>query len=217
VSCSQGNNTLTLDPGEDDNDHENEWFRMCRVQNPVAGLYVLRLTNFSNRGGNNGYAVLAHTNGVDSGSSVFPQMFALNYMSIYSNANNATVYLADVQPVHAGKTLVLEFFDPGEADGNTGTMRILPPPGVPATNCSWSATNGNSGSNCTITTTANGNALFNSHWITVNIRLPDANVYNCTTDCFWRVNLQLGNSSHDRTTWTAKVIGNPVHLVPNES
>jgi hypothetical protein len=218
VTCNGGgSNTLELDPEESSATFKNRWGLMCRINTPEAGLYVLRLTNFNNQGGNNGYAVMAHTNGVNGGSTVYPKVFALNYMSIYSNADDATVYLADVQPVHAGKTLVLRFFDPGEADGQSGTMTIVPPPGVPATTCSWTATNGSSNNSCTITTTSGGNALFNSHWITVNIRLPEANVYNCTTDCFWKVNLDLGNSSHDRTTWTANVIGNPVRLVPNQT
>jgi hypothetical protein len=44
--------------------------------------------------------------------------------------------------------------------------------------------------------------------------------YTCTqsangfSGCYWRMNLDL-QTSHDRTTWSARVIGNPVRLVPN--
>jgi hypothetical protein len=38
--------------------------------------------------------------------------------------------------------------------------------------------------------------------------------YTCTTNCWWTMDLEL-NTPHDRTTWEARVIGNPVRLVPN--
>jgi hypothetical protein len=37
---------------------------------------------------------------------------------------------------------------------------------------------------------------------------------NGNSGCYWKMNLNL-QTSHDRTTWAARVIGNPVRLVPN--
>jgi hypothetical protein len=143
-------------------------------------------------------------------------------MSIFTNApsGQATVYIAEVDPIHANKTLELRFFDPGEGSGNAD-MTVVPPPGVTGYSCSWTASdsvppnNTTSGSGCSIQTTQAGPppvALFNGEWITMEIEIPPG--YTCGADCFWKMDLDL-NTSHDRTTWEARIIGNPVKLVPN--
>jgi hypothetical protein len=130
---------------------------------------------------------------------------------------SAIVYIAEVSPIHANKTLELTFFDPGETSG-TGNMTVIPPPGVSGVTCSWTATNAVSpnnptnGSGCTIQTSSGGDSRFNGEWITMEIQIPAD--YTCSSDCFWKMNLAL-QTAHDRTTWEAKVIGNPVALVPN--
>ena len=128
------------------------------------------------------------------------------------------MYIADVHPVHAGKTLELNFYDPGESSGDAW-MEVEAPPGVPIgpNDCPWTATNGNSGTNCRIQTTSGGSALYNGEWIIMRIELPDSASYNCNplVDCFFKMDVDL-NVSHDRTTWEAKIIGNPVKLDPNE-
>ncbi len=207
-----GSCTQTVNSGSSSSTYKNRWYRLCRFT-PAAegGIYVLKLQNGGNGGGNNGYAVLTNTNGQTSSS--FARTYAINDMSIFTNgaSGSATIYLAEVDPIHAGKVLELEFFDPGEGAGNA-SMTVTPPPGVGSVNCVWTATNGQSGSSCSIPTTISGNAQFNSEWITMQIDIPTN--YTCSSDCYWKVNAVL-NVSHDRTTWTARVIGNPVRLVPN--
>jgi len=216
TTCSTGGpNPTTINSGADSGTHLNRWFRLCRFApagGVPAGIYVVKVQNGGNIGGNNGYSIMASSNNISATS--FPRLFAIDDMSIFTNSasGTATVYLAEVEPVHANKTLELSFFDPGEGAGNA-TMTVVPPPGVGTVSCSWTATNGSSGSTCSIPTTISGVAQFNSHWITMEIGIPTN--YTCTTDCFWKMNLVL-NTSHDRTTWKARVIGNPVRLVPNE-
>ena len=213
ATCSTGGpNPTTINSGSASGTHRNRWYRLCRVDNPPAGIFVLKVQNGGNIGGNNGYSIMASANNINATS--FPRLFAIDDMSIFTNSatGSATVYLAEVDPVHANKTLELSFFDPGEGAGNA-TMEVIAPPGTGAISCSWTATNGTSGSSCSINTTVGGVAQFNSHWITMEIGIPSG--YNCTTDCFWKMDLDL-NTSHDRTTWKARVIGNPVRLVPNE-
>ncbi|HSM43425.1 MAG TPA: hypothetical protein VK969_00250, partial [Acidimicrobiia bacterium] len=147
----------------------------------------------------------------------------INDMSIFTNAASgvATVYLAEVDAIHAGKTLQLNFYDPGENfDGSDAFVTVRNPAGnVP--NCDWDShhdngTPGPSGSgSCTMQSTIGGSpptAVFNAHWLNATIEIPST--YSCASDCFWTMNLDMGNSQ-DRTTWAARVIGNPVRLVPN--
>lgn len=218
VACSLGNDTLTVNSGSSSGTYRNRWARMCRISNPTEGIYVLRVSNGgSSIGGNNSYALLVNSDNFNTSNP--PRVYSINEMSIFTNdsSGTATVYLAEVDPIHANKILQLTFYDPGEGAGNA-QMTVLPPPGVSGYSCSWVATDvwpgggPNSGNSCTINSTVSGNARYNGEWITMQIDLPAS--YTCTTDCFWKMELDL-NVSHDRTTWEAKVIGNPVALVPN--
>ena len=216
VSCSTGSNTLTINSESSSSTYRNRWYRMCRINNPVNGIYVIRTQNGGNSiGGNNSFSFLAASNS----TSPLVRIYAINSMSIFTNApsGQAPVYIAEVDPIHANKTLELRFFDPGEGSGNA-YMTVVPPPGVTGYSCTWTATdvtsssNPTSGSGCSIQTTVSGSARYNGEWITMNISIPAS--YTCSSDCFWKMDLDL-NTSHDRTTWEARVIGNPVALVPN--
>jgi len=216
VVCAQGTNNRTVSSGSSSSTYKNRWYRMCRIASPTEGLYILRTTNGGdNIGGSNSFSFLAATNNVSPPARIY----AVNSMSIFTNApsGRATVYIAEVDPVHANKTLQLRFFDPGEGSGNA-YMTVVPPPGVTGYTCTWTATsftlpsNPTSGSGCSIQTTVSNTARFNGEWITMDISIPPG--YSCTTDCFWKMDLDL-NTSHDRTTWEGKIIGNPVRLVTN--
>ena len=219
VTCAQGTNSLNINSGASSGTYRNLWARLCRIQPVTEGIYVLRVSNGgSSIGGNNSYAILADSSNFSMSDPV--RVYSINEMSIFTNDDdgNATVYIAEVDPIHANKTLELTFFDPGETEGD-GTMTIVPPPGVSGYSCSWTATNLHtgpagplSGNTCSIETADNDDSMYNGEWITMQIGIPSN--YTCSTDCFWKMNLDLV-AAHDRTTWEAKVIGNPVALVPN--
>lgn len=225
-------NNLTAVSGCSDNinsaesGYRNQWVKLCRINNPTEGIYILRVANEfgssgNNIGGTNSYALLADS--ASFSTSAVTRIYSLNEMGIFTNDDdgNATVYIAEVDPVHANKILELKFFDPGETDGD-GEMSVVPPPGVTGHSCTWTATNdyadptglvgSTSGTSCSIETSDDGDSMYNGEWVTMQIQIP-AN-YTCSSDCFWKMNLDLV-ASHDRTTWEARVIGNPVALVPN--
>src|SRR5690606_21777360 len=150
-----------------------------------------------------------------------PRVYGMNDISIFANADNATLYLAEILPVHAGKKLILEFFDPGEGNANAD-MTILAARRPNGSNnsgvsCSWISedTDGNqqsSGGSCTLPTTLGGVAQFNNYWVRVTVDIPSN--YDCNPDaadpangCWWKMDMDL-NTPHDRTTWTARVVGN---------
>lgn len=206
---------LELDPEEASGTYKNQWRNLCRINSPTPGIYVLKVTASGNHGGVNGYSIGVATN---PNSNPRPRVYGINDMSIFTNGNSgtATVYLAEVDPIHAGKKLELRFYDPGENTSNAW-VEVKRPDGT-TPQCDWRAedNSGNqtaSGSgNCRIRSTHNGTAQFNGQWLTAVIDIPGN--YNCTTDCFWKMNLDM-SGSQDRTTWTARIIGNPVRLVPN--
>lgn len=193
--------------------YKNQWRTLCTLSGSVApGIYVIRVWTDGNDGGTNQYAVRANTT-----STRNARVYGINDISIFTNqSGTSTLNVAEVEPAHAGKTLELKFYDPGEDDANA-FMTVKNPAGNTAT-CDWVAKNEagttiRSGSgNCRIQT-SDGASFFQGLWVTAQVVIPDA--YTCTTNCWWK--MEIANSQpHDRTTWAARIIGNPVHLVPNE-
>jgi hypothetical protein len=195
----------------------NLWVNLCTLNNPTPGIHVLNVRTTGTGGGTNQYSI-----GVTASPNTAPHVrtYAINDMSIFTNAPSgvATVYLAEVDAVHAGKTLQLNFYDPGENFSGDAWVTVRQPNNA-IPNCNWNSVhdNGTPGPNgsgaCTIQSTIAGTPRFNAHWLNATITIPSG--YSCGTDCYWRMNLDMG-TSQDRTTWAARVIGNPVRLVPNE-
>lgn len=183
-----------------------DWVTLCTIS-PTPGIYTLQIE--TDGGGTfNNFAVRA------------PQataVYGLGDISIYSRVSAGTtrVDLAEIPDVHAGKTLIVGLFDPGDSTGN-GTISVVAPGTVPSS-CRWrvrgTATWTNS---CTIdTVSAGGPSQLNGSWVDWEIEIPGA--YTCTPavgpGCFWSLDFTYSAVAHDRTVWSARVVGNPVRLV----
>ena len=143
-------------------------------------------------------------------------------MVAYANMDAATslFYLAQIEAAHAGKTMVIQLFDPGESSGDA-FLRIKSPDGN-AYNYStfdWTSDDGRSGTGVTqIQTSVGGAAQFNNHLLT--IRIPLASTYGSlgltppgeTEPGWWKIEYQM-NAANDTTTWGVSINGNPVHLI----
>jgi hypothetical protein len=196
--------------------YQNRWRSICTFNGAVPpGIYVLRVRSSGNGSGTNQYSLKATTTGPQ------PRVYGINDMSIFSNnltpGNPSILPLAEIVADHAGKILELSFFDAGDASG-LSHMRVRQPDGT-IPNCNWrsinsSGTQTGSGSGACEwqTTTAGGTAIYNNQWIIAEVAIPDS--YTCSPDCFWEMELAL-TQPNERTTWKARVIGNPVRLVPN--
>jgi hypothetical protein len=213
--------SVTLAPGQQASTYELKWKKLCTVGSVTPGIYVLRVTSSGNTGGTNQFSIAASGSGPTA-----PLVYGLGDMSVMTNTSGtATINLAEILPVHAGKKLVIELYDAGEA--YNGSLSILMPNPAEAnddlmlTDCSWTSVSdagasGPAGSGaCSITTASGGTANFHGHWLRIIVDIPGS--YECT-DCFWKVQYVLSGQTEptDRTTWKAGVIGNPVRLVPNE-
>lgn len=200
------------------------WRRLCRVTTAAPpgggpltpGIYVVRVWTTGNLGGTNQYSLQASV-----GSGPNPKIYGINDISVFTNQPGATgkLNLAEVAQVHAGKRLELRFYDPGEDNGNA-FMTVKMPNGSTA-NCSWysedesgniTTPGGEGGFGPCRIQTSDGNPIFNGQWITATVEIPSG--YTCSSNCWWYMDITL-NQPHDRTTWSARIIGNPVRLVPN--
>lgn len=165
--------------------------------------------------GTNQFSFRAISSAVAGSVSVSPW----ERMRIYANADSAETEfnLVRVAPAAANKTLVLSFFDVGEG-ASSGSVTILPPadsnlPGSIAGCKGTGVTNGNL-SNCSIT----GISSSNYNGQLQEIRIPIPNTYTCQVTsqggCWFRARVSFGSGDvHDATTWTARIVGEPVRLI----
>jgi len=141
------------------------------------------------------------------------------------------LYLAQVPKYYAGKTLELSLWDPGDTSPLSASLSVEPPnpSGWSATPFSYRAatgtTNGNRNNACNSnssggsqvnsvqTSTGASLGLFNGCWLTLDVPIPLN--YNADQNGWWKILYSMnGNgTSNDVTTWTAHIIGNPVHLI----
>jgi hypothetical protein len=149
-------------------------------------------------------------------------------ISVYANGPSTTAdfYLAQVDPVHAGKTMRVTLFDSGEG---ANTLRILDPNGDPASftwstlcnpptppsgSCSGSGTSLDvSGSGAQPYSGLRSTSKYNDRYMTLDIALPANYTGLYGTKTWWKVQYTAGANPTDRTTWSANIVGDPVHLL----
>ena len=172
-----------------------------------------------------------------SSASGSPRIYGLGAMEAYVRLPRNQVsefYLAQIDAVHAGKTVVINLWDPGDTGSLSASLQILKPTGTgftPAafdyqgTAGSTGAASGCSGRSGTgqysVTTNTGGYSLYNGCWLTIEVQLPSD--YSAPVDPasgedgWWKIRYTMGNQSGsgatDLTTWKVDIRGNPVHLI----
>lgn len=170
-----------------------------------------------------------------------PRIYGLGAMEAYvrlPGGQASEFYFAQIDQVHAGKTMEVNLWDPGDTGALSADLEILYPTGnsmqpyLPATftyrgervsNSSGASStcNGQAGTATHVVTNTGGTSLFNGCWLRIEIEL-DPN-YSAPIDPvsgepgWWKIRYRMGGSttsfSTDLTTWQVNMRGNPVHLV----
>lgn len=175
------------------------------------GVYPLRvMVEAGNTQGLNRWSLRTSATGPQ------PRIHGLGDMAIYANVDGTAAdtefFLAEVAEVHAGRNLIIELWDPGDAAGNHSVSILDPDLNIPP--CDWSATTGESGSpaNCDIPTSLpGGGGKFNDHLVTIRIAIPPD--YTCAATCWWKIHYNYPGTTNDTTTWSARIEGNPIRIV----
>ena len=168
-----------------------------------------------------------------------PRVYGLGAMEAYVRlpGGRATeFYLARIEAEHAGKTMVIRLWDPGDTGSLAANLEILGP-GATAYNVTpfnHSARRNSANSyDCSglrgtgvtsVTTNTGGSSLYNGCWLTIEIALPTTySAPHPTSDTvtteggWWKIRYNMsgssGSYSTDLTTWEVEMRGNPVHLV----
>jgi Putative Flp pilus-assembly TadE/G-like len=196
------------------------WEPFCTIPITESGIFPLRVMvddpGSLDQQGLNRWSLRAFTS---SGPS--PRVYGLGDMAIYANVDgkkgDTEFYLTEVSEAHAGKRLVIELFDPGDAKGKHSVEIIDPNGDNPP--CEWKANESagkgkdeGSEKNCDIPTSkSGGGGKFNNWTLTIWIDLPGD--YACGADCWWKVRYNYPDETSDTTTWSAWIEGNPLRLV----
>jgi hypothetical protein len=224
----------------DDLAWHNDW---VQVANGLTGGRTYRLHTYSTDPDSpsdqrdattlNAFAVWSKANGGT------PKVYGLGAMEAYVRlpGGRATeFYLARIEERHAGKTMAIRLWDPGDTGSLAASLQILGPTtsGYVVTPFSYTAEpNSGSASSCasrtgtnvtSVTTNTGGTSLFNGCWLNIELVLPNDYVAphpssdSVTSEGGWwkiRYNMSgsTGDYSTDLTTWQVELRGNPVHLV----
>jgi hypothetical protein len=247
----------------DSRDYHDAWY-LLNPGNPLTGgatgtTYRLHTTgtdpnNVTQQQGTDGeqsFAIYATSAEAQAGGGAclvaqppascgYPRVYGLGAMQAFTplSASGSTTqsefYLAQIDPVHNGKTLEIRLWDPGDTSPLTASLTILiPDDAAPGGNrvaavtylAAKGTTNGNANSACNSnsrttassapiqTSTGASLGLFNGCWLTIDIVIPSW--YAGDQQGWWKIRYTMnGNgTSSDVTTWMADIRGNPVHLV----
>lgn len=213
------------------------WNKLCTITTTMPdGRYILRVKN-GNAGiqadGSNQWGMIArYTNATGDGlcdgrgtttkALMCPRVYGKDAISVYANTQSATAsfFLAEIEAEHTGKTLELELWDPGEGGDN---IQFLMPTGATTwapKNFDWvsyndSGTQTGSGTNQPEVDVTNDK--FNGQLL--RIRIPLSGYAPPTGNLWWKIQYQFSATRQvtDRTTWSARVVGDPVHLLEEEA
>ncbi len=200
------------DDASDGNKNKWEGPNNCTVGGPLTpGVWVLQLPSPLYEGSTK-FGIRAS---VDTGQR--PRVFGLLDMSIYVNLNGgqANPYLAEIRPEHEGKKLELDIWDLGDNDGEA-SLQIRPPSSIGTWACRYGGVRvpgqplPSSSGDCLIDIS---DRKYNAEWLYIDI---DLTTYSCDladNGCWWTARILNAGQAHDRTTWTARVSGDPVSLV----
>ncbi len=231
---------LANDTYGDGRDYHSRWYLLASGLTGGANGTIYRLHTTSTdpaspasqlgTNGANSFAIYA------SASGGTPKVYGIGAMQAFTplSSTGSTVqsefYLAQIEAVHAGKTVEIHLWDPGDTSPLNAQLQILVPnaAGWSPTSFTYTGTegttnngaancNGTSGSGTAVTTNVGSTVgTFNGCWLVIQAVIP-AN-YTAPQDGWWKIRyLMTGNgASDDVTTWTVNIIGNPVHLIlPN--
>jgi hypothetical protein len=231
--------TNTDGPYGDGRDYHDNWYLLASGLTGGANGHIYRIHTTSTdpanaaaqRGtdGENSYALFGSATGGT------PKIYGLGAMQMFTplsaagSAVQSEFYLAQIDAVHAGKTVELQLWDPGDTNPLSASVEVLVPNAVswsPAT-FDWVAakgtTNANAancdvlagGTNVTSVQTNVGatNGTFNGCWLTLEIPIPSG--YVADQSGWWKIRYTMNGTgtSNDVTTWTVRIKGNPVHLI----
>jgi hypothetical protein len=201
--------------------YHNNWWRLATGLG--EGQYRLQVT--TNSGSLSEDAINAFGIQATAASGPSARVYGQSRMEAFIVINNTSVfYLAQIEAAHAGKTLEIRLFDPGDISDTVFKIRLPTATGFVYPSFTFSAT----GSSCGAATSggpttslrtsdAAGCRYYNNQWVTISVPIPAT--YTAPTPPgepgpgWWKIEYNTLGTGQDITTWEVNIRGNPVHLI----
>ncbi len=224
--------------GDRDGSYENAWRQIATIPDPEPGTYYLRVTTQgggTQSTGSNGFGLRAYAGMSYSLCSTLtsafeydptcPQVSAVEDLSLYASLSGGSseFYLAEIGGENAGKRMEISLFDVGEG---AQMIEILDPDGNEVTfdwavDCSVTVPEGGcsgagnqldvSGSGQQVYANTLSQSRYNDRTVVASVSLPNdyATRYSGR---WWKIRYTYGADITDRTTWSVRMVGDPVRL-----
>jgi hypothetical protein len=198
----------------------NAWVPTCTINGADEGIYVLEVTQTGDVDIINAFSFRA-LDGTQVNNGV--AIYGLGSMSLWmseagSSAQFKAVKLADV---YADARLIIELWDVGDIDG-TGSLEFMG--SLANVECeirerdergnvtvNWHSDDDGNNDHCR--ENISPEREHNNEWLDFAFEIPPD--FTCTgPPCWSTVQYNLPGQPHDRTTWTAFIDGQPIHLIP---
>src|SRR5438309_2093433 len=159
-----------------------------------------------------------------------PRVYGQSRMEAFIVINNTSVfYLAQIGAAHAGKTLEIKLFDPGDISSTSLKIRSPTAAGFQYATFNWTTTGinacapGSAASGGTTTTLVTSTAscnYYNNQWVTISVPIPATYTAPVSPGDppgagggWWKIEYGTLGTGQDITTWEVNIRGNPVHLI----
>lgn len=200
--------------------YHNSWWQLA--SGLTEGQYRLQVVSSSGsdiENGINGFGLQATAL---AGPSA--RVYGQSRMEAFIVINNTSVfYLAQIEAAHAGKTLEIKLFDPGDITSTTFKIRLPTAAGFVYPTFTFTSTGSSCGAptsggpTTSFTTSSSSCNFYNNQWVTISVPIPAT--YAAPTPPgepgpgWWKIEYNTGSSGQDITTWEVNIRGNPVHLI----
>jgi hypothetical protein len=203
----------------------NAWKTICTIPNAAAGIYVVEVSVQNETNVINGFSLRTTVGGSTTNDT---EVYGLGAMSLWQTdtGSNPVFKILRLDEVYAGSELVVSLWDVSDIGASSsGTLEFDNPtnPSAPInsidcrkqvrydTGAVKSPYGSDSGAaNCYLSFNTGD---YNNNWIDFKFDIPSD--YTCSgSDCWVYVSYGVSGGITDRTTWTASVNGQPIHLVP---
>src|SRR5438477_590559 len=206
--------------------YHNNWYRLATgLDEGPYRLQVVTSSGSNTENAINGFGIEATSSGGPT-----PRVYGQSRMEAFIVINNTSVfYLAQIGAAHAGKTLDIKLFDPGDISSTNFKIRIPTSTGFQYATFTWTTTGisacapgsaASGGPTQTLVTSTSTCNYYNNQWVTISVRIPVT--YTAPVSPGdppgagrggWKIEYGTLGTGQDITTWEVNIRGNPVHLI----
>ena len=194
------------------------WASVCTVNNASSGIYVLAVSVGGETPAISAFTMRTIYNGSFTAPANPVQLYGLGALSLDMRdaGTTPTFKVAKLEEYYANTNFIIGLYDVGDVYNSDAWLRFGGEAAifdceVRVNGGAWGGDDSAGAAPCELETSEQ---KFDGDWIELKFDVPSG--YTCATDCWVNVQYQMdpGADVTERTTWTAHVDGQPIHLLP---